>query len=88
MESAWVLPLLVLAATAVLSVPVGRYLAWIMDGRYRPPGGLRWLEARLNTGPQSWKEYALSLLVFETAAFILTFAVLTLQPWLPLNPDE
>jgi K+-transporting ATPase ATPase A chain len=33
----WLLPVLVLGISVALSVPVGRYLAWIFDGRYRLP---------------------------------------------------
>jgi K+-transporting ATPase ATPase A chain len=85
--SVWLLPLLLIAATVVLSVPVGLYLAWVMDGRYRAPGPLRWLEGRLNTGPQNWKQYALALVLFNTVMFVFGFLVLALQPLLPLNPD-
>jgi K+-transporting ATPase ATPase A chain len=85
--SIWLLPLLILGTTVVLSVPFGFYLAWIMDGRYRTPGWLRWLEQRIDTGPQNWKQYTLSLLLFNVVIFVFAFAVLALQPYLPLNPD-
>jgi K+-transporting ATPase ATPase A chain len=84
----WLLPLLIVATTVALSIPVGRYLAWIMDGRYRPPRWLRWLEQRLDTGPQSWKQYALALMLFNTVMFVFSYAVLSLQPQLGLNPDN
>jgi len=83
----WLLPLLIVVTSVVLSIPVGLYLAWIADGRYRPPRGLRWLEQRLDTGPQNWKPYVVSLLLFNTVMFIVTFGLLALQPLLPLNPD-
>jgi K+-transporting ATPase ATPase A chain len=85
--SVWLLPLLIVATTVVLSVPVGLYLAWVMDGRYRAPAPLRWLESRLNTGPQNWKQYALALVLFNAVMFVFGFLVLSLQPLLPLNPD-
>jgi potassium-transporting ATPase potassium-binding subunit len=85
--SVWLLPLLIVATTVVLSVPVGLYLAWVMDGRYRAPAPLRWLEGRLDTGPQNWKQYALALVLFNTVMFVFGFLVLALQPLLPLNPD-
>jgi K+-transporting ATPase ATPase A chain len=85
----WLLPLLLLlVATAILSVPVGLYLAWIVDGHARPPRWLRWIEARLDTGKQNWKEYAVTLLLFNTVLFVAGYVVLALQPWLPLNPDH
>src|SRR5262249_54272008 len=75
--------------TVVLSVPVGFYLAWILNGRYRAPGWLRWFERRLDTGPQSWKQYAVSLLVFNTVMFVFGFVVLALQPTVSFfNPDD
>jgi len=40
----WFLPFLIIGATFVLSIPFGFYLAWIMDGRYRAPRWLRWIE--------------------------------------------
>jgi K+-transporting ATPase ATPase A chain len=85
--SVWLLPLLIVVTTVLLSIPVGRYLAWVMDGRYQAPRWLRWLEGRLDTGPQSWKQYAVSLLLFNTVMFVVTFVLLALQPTLPLNPD-
>jgi K+-transporting ATPase ATPase A chain len=85
--SVWFLPLLIVATTLVLSVPVGWYLAWVLDGRYHAPAWLRWLEQRLNTGPQNWKQYARSLLLFTTLMFVFGFVVLAVQPVAPLNPD-
>jgi K+-transporting ATPase ATPase A chain len=87
MWQVWLLPLLIVAAALALSIPVGRYVAWIADGKYRPPSWLRWLENRFNTGPQTWKEYLVSLLIFNMVMFAVAFVVLALQPVLPLNPD-
>jgi K+-transporting ATPase ATPase A chain len=84
----WVLPLLVVGTTVLLSVPVGRYLALLLDGRYRVPRWLGWLERRVDTGPQSWKQYAVALLLFNTLLFASSYVVLALQPALPLNPDH
>jgi K+-transporting ATPase ATPase A chain len=83
----WLLPALIVGTSVLLSVPVGLYLAWVFDGRYRPPGWLAWAERRLDTDPQGWKQYAASLLLFNTLMFVVGFAVLALQPWLPFNPD-
>jgi K+-transporting ATPase ATPase A chain len=82
----WTLPLLIVLTTVVLSVPCGFYLAWIVDGRYHAPRWLRWIETRLNTGTQNWKQYAVSLLIFNTVLFTFGFAVLALQPFLPFAP--
>jgi K+-transporting ATPase ATPase A chain len=82
----WTLPLLILVTAIVVSIPLSRYMAWILDGRYRAPRVLRWFEARLNSGPQDWKQYTLALLVFNVALFVFGFIVLSLQPLMPLNP--
>jgi K+-transporting ATPase ATPase A chain len=82
----WLLPLVILATAVALSIPLSRYAAFIMEGNYAPPRVLRWFERRLDTGPQDWKRYTLSLLVFNMALFVFGFVVLALQPLMPLNP--
>jgi K+-transporting ATPase ATPase A chain len=82
----WLLPFLIVTTAVVLSIPLSRYLAWIMDGAYRAPRGLSWFERRLDTGPQDWKQYTIALLVFNAALFVYGFIVLALQPVMPLNP--
>jgi potassium-transporting ATPase potassium-binding subunit len=83
----WFLPFLLLAVTTALAIPLSRYLAWIVDGRYRAPRWLGWIERRVDTGPQNWKQYAVSMLLFNALMFAFGFAVLSLQPKMPLNPD-
>src|SRR2546430_15740399 len=84
----WTLPLLIVGATVVLAVPLGLYMGWIFDARYRAPGWLRWFERRVDTGPQSWKQYAVALLLFNVAIFVMGFVILAFQPLMPLNPDD
>ena len=58
----WTLPLLIIITSILLSFPLGRYLAWIMDGRYNALAlQLRWIEERFDTGPQDWKQYTVAL---------------------------
>jgi K+-transporting ATPase ATPase A chain len=85
----WILPLLTVVTAVVLSIPGGFYLARVVDGRYRAPGWLRWLESRFDTGPQSWKQYAVALLLFNAMMFVFGYVVLALQPvgGDALNPD-
>ena len=83
----WLHPFLLLATATLIAFPLSRYLAWIMDGKYRPLPILRWFEKRLDSGPQNWKQYTGSLLVFNTVMFVFGYLVLALQPWMPLNPD-
>jgi len=82
----WFLPIMLLSVAVLMAFPLSRYLAWIMDGKYRPHPILARFENRLNTGAQTWKQYLSSMLIFSTVLFIFSFFVLALQPWLPLNP--
>lgn len=84
----WFLPILTLAVTTGLAIPLSRYLAWIMDGRYHAPRWLAWVERRLDTGSQNWKQYAVAMLLFNLVMFVFGFVVLSLQPTMPLNPDD
>src|SRR4051794_39848293 len=88
MWQVWLLPILIVGTTLVLSIPIGWYLAWILDGRYSAPGWLRWVERRFDTGPQNWKQYVIALLLFNTVMFLFGFGVLQAQALFPLNPDE
>jgi len=87
----WFLPILIVGLAVGLSVPLGRYMARVLDPK--DSGGSRhrlaWnaVERWLDTGPQNWKQYCFALLGFNVLAFIVGFAVLALQPVLPLNPD-
>ena len=82
----WTLPILILVTAIVISIPLSRYMARIMDGHYEAPRLFRWFEARLDSGPQNWKQYTVALLVFNVALFVFGFVVLSLQPLMPLNP--
>jgi K+-transporting ATPase ATPase A chain len=77
--------MLLLTAT-VVAFPLSKYMAWIMDGKYRPWRFFGWFERHVYSGPQSWRQYTASLLVFNIVLFIFGYVVLTLQPWMPLNP--
>src|SRR3984957_18214518 len=84
----WLLPILIVAVSVALSIPVGHYLAWINDGKYKAPKPLQWIEKQINTGPQNWKQYVLSLMLFNTLMFVFGYTVLALQPLLPLNQRD
>ncbi len=83
----WLLPFVILVATTLLAIPLSRYMAWIMDGKYQAPKFLRWFESRLDSGAQDWKQYAIALLIFNALMFVFGYLVLALQPLMPLNPD-
>ena len=75
--------------------PLGGYMARLYQGErvllsplLRPVEGLLYRAAgRAATGEQSWLTYALSMLAFNAAGLLLTFAVLRFQDVLPLNPQ-
>ncbi len=83
----WILPFALLVAATLVAFPLSRYIAWIMDGKYRPLPVLGWFEKRLDSGPQNWKQYTVSLLLFNVLMFVYGYVVLAIQPWAPLNPD-
>jgi K+-transporting ATPase ATPase A chain len=81
--------------TIVTSVPLGGYMAKVFTGKrtlldavFLP---IEKLVLRV-TGvspdeQQDWKQYAKSLLCSNVVMWLATFAVVSLQKWLPLNPD-
>jgi K+-transporting ATPase ATPase A chain len=83
----WLLPFALLATATFIAFPLSRYMAWIMDGKYRSLPVLGWFEKRLDSGQQDWKQYTASLLIFNTMLFVFGYLVLALQPWMPLNSD-
>ena len=84
----WLLPISLMVVAGLLAFPLSRYFAWIMDAKYRPLPVFGWFEKRLDSGPQNWKQYAGSLLVFNTLLFVFGYLVLAVQQWMPLNPDS
>lgn len=82
----WLLPFSLIAIPVILAIPLSAYLAWIMGGHYRPKGILKWGEDRVNSGPQNWKQYAVSLLAFNVVLYVFGFLILSVQQWMPLNP--
>jgi len=84
----WSLPIALIVVAIVVAVPLSKYVAWVMDGKYRPLRVFGWFEKKLDSGPQNWKQYLVSLLVFNTVLFAFGFLVLALQAWMPLNPGH
>ena len=85
---------LILVGTALLSWPLGRAMKWAMSSpgktigfRYRVEAGFQKIGGRLVTREQNWKQYVMSMLLFNAVMFVVVFAVLALQRLLPLNPD-
>jgi K+-transporting ATPase ATPase A chain len=82
----WTLPISLMVFTTLLAIPMSRYMAWIMDGKYKAPGIFAWFEKKLDSGGQTWKQYAAALIIFNVLMFVYGFIVLAVQPIAPLNP--
>jgi potassium-transporting ATPase potassium-binding subunit len=80
--------LVILAVTK----PVGLYLEKVYNGSLRwaqPIERLLYRIAGVDAAEdQHWTRYAASLLIFSAAGMLVTYAVLRLQQWLPLNPEH
>jgi potassium-transporting ATPase potassium-binding subunit len=79
------------AATLAIAIPLGGYMAQIYAGK---PGFLSVVErpffAIAGIDPekgQSWRAYALAMLAFNAAGFVLLFGILKFQDVLPFNPQ-
>lgn len=88
----WTLPILLILGCALLSIPLGRYMAWAMvDEGPGLPGKLDRFVSILGGGrcgdAQPWHRYAMSMLVFNSVMFAVVFIIFTTQSALPLNPD-
>jgi K+-transporting ATPase ATPase A chain len=85
---------LILGSAVLLSWPLGGAMTWAMN----PSGKMGDLRNRVEklfqkaagqaiTTEQTWKAYALSMLLFNAFMFIVVYGILSLQQVLPLNPD-
>ncbi|MBW4047719.1 MAG: potassium-transporting ATPase subunit KdpA, partial [Proteobacteria bacterium] len=94
MTSAFVVTLLALfAALALVSRPLGRYMATLAEGHL--PAALLRLETGLlraaGADPEremGWRSYAVALLVFNLLGVVAVYALQRLQGMLPLNPQH
>lgn len=86
MLSAILTIVLILGGAALLSWPLGKYMAALFSGRFVKVDGLF---ARVVGGApeQDWKQYSIALLAFNLLMFVFVFALLATQHLLPLNPD-
>lgn len=84
----------ILGTSVLLSWPLGRAMTWAMNpgdkvGGFRG-GAERLFEkaaGKVIAREQTWKEYVLSMLLFNGFMFIVVFVILAMQQVLPLNPD-
>jgi K+-transporting ATPase ATPase A chain len=85
-------------ALVILAVtkPLGNYLFRVFESEHQPlPRVLGPLERGLcrlcgvdPRAEQTWREYALALILFSAAGLLVTYAILRLQHLLPLNPQN
>jgi len=93
--NAIVFVVLIVGGTAAFSWPLGRYMKWAMDPSAdagpRRKGVDRCFEriaGGLGREQQGWKRYMVAMLAFNAVMFIVSFAFMALQQYLPLNPDK
>jgi len=92
----WLQAGLYLALLTLLAVPLGAFMADVLEGRrtFLSPvlGGLERLCYRVaGVDPaleMSWKRYAVAMLAFNLAGTVVVYALQRLQGVLPLNPDR
>jgi potassium-transporting ATPase potassium-binding subunit len=84
---------IIVGGTVILSWPLGRYMTWAMDPAL-PAGGpdgwtraFQWVGGPLTRASHDWKQYMVAMLLFNAVMFAVTFSILALQQYLPLNPD-
>lgn len=84
----------ILGIAVLLSWPLGRAMTWAMNPGDKVDGFRGGAErlfekaaGKVIARAQTWKEYVLSMLLFNGFMFIIVFAILAMQQVLPLNPD-
>jgi K+-transporting ATPase ATPase A chain len=84
----------IVGGTALVSWPLGRYMKWAMEpaapgtgaaGAFNRAFGV--FAGPLARASQDWKQYMLTMLVFNVLMFVVSFGIMALQQHLPLNPD-
>ena len=76
----WLLPIALLAVATLIAFPLSRYLAWIMDGKFKQLPVLGAIEKRLDTGSQTWVEYLGALLGVSAPVMMLEGGGLRVVP--------
>ncbi len=88
---AWLLLAAYSLVLLLLAVPMGRYIAHVMEGRLRfvsrIESGLFHLCGIKADTEMGWLSYALAILLFNVLGVLAVYALQRLQLWLPLNPQ-
>ena len=91
----WVQIALVLALVFALAVPLGYYMAAVLQGGRTllspvlgpVERGFYKLAGVDPAASMGWKTYAIALIVLQAVHFLVLYAMLRLQQYLPFNPD-
>jgi K+-transporting ATPase ATPase A chain len=94
--SGWGEIIFTLVITVALAVPLGAYLARVWKGErtwldpvLRPVEGGLYRAFGVDPGrQQNWFAYAISMLAFSAASFLMLYLILRFQDLLPLNPEH
>jgi potassium-transporting ATPase potassium-binding subunit len=86
---------LIIGTAVLLSWPLGRAMTWAMNPGDKVGGFRNSVEKIFEkvagdaiTREQTWKAYALSMLLFNAFMFVVVYAILSMQQVLALNPDS
>jgi K+-transporting ATPase ATPase A chain len=88
---AWTLLAVYSVVLLLLAVPLGRYIAHVMEGRLafadRIEGALYRLCGVKPDTEMGWLQYTFAILLFNVLGLFAVYALQRLQLWLPLNPQ-
>ncbi|PMP87773.1 MAG: potassium-transporting ATPase subunit A, partial [Desulfurella sp.] len=88
--------LVFIVLVSLLVKPLGSYMANVFNGEktvlsvvFRPIEIFIYKIANIDeTYEMNWKEFAISMLIFNSIGFVVLFLILVLQQFLPLNPQH
>jgi K+-transporting ATPase ATPase A chain len=91
----WLHPTWAFALPILAALPLGWWMGRVLDvpgdrvgrGLDSLPMALCRLLGRRAPEPMDWRRYAVTMLAYNAALFVLTFGLLSFQHELPLNPD-
>ena len=93
----WLQLAIFIAALVLITKPMGLYLVQVLDAKgktwldplLKPVESLTyWILGVKQDKEQDWKQYTFAMLLFSLVSCLFTYAILRLQQWLPLNPQN
>src|SRR5580693_2216668 len=92
----WIQIILFCAIVVALVKPLGWYMTRVFNGErtflspvLRPvEAGIYWIGGVDEKREQHWLTYAVAMLLFHVGGFLILYALMRLQAWLPFNPAE